>query len=225
MERTQKLIEHFTKKLPKTNSYNSVDTILLEKYKDNLPERLLKIWQIDGFRAYGDSIVWTVNPKEYEEVLEVYLKDTPFAQIDAFHVFMRGAFGDFYAIGEKTGGVITIDTPYNAIVALQNNFKKLRPLKKQNSVIESKFMVKKDKFDYFDIKTNQSLFDQAYEKFGMLKADEVYAFKRRLCDGGVPTIDNIQVENIFEYILDIRERCGTPKVPFAGVDIDVDKLV
>jgi hypothetical protein len=225
MERTKKLIAFFTKKLPRTDRYTEVSDMAIEQYEGILPERLLKIWQIEGFRGYGDGIVWTVDPNAYEEILKEYLRGTPFETLDNFSVFMRGAFGDLYAIGQKTGGVISINTPYNGIVALKNNFKKPLPLDKQNSVIESNFMAEKEDFDYYDIKTNQSLFDQAYEKFGMLKSDEVYAFKKRLCAGGVPTIENIEIENIFDYVSDIKEQCGVPKVPFDHVDIDIDKLV
>ena len=218
-------LEVFIEDMGRTEIFQEVSEETIKEFKNKVPDKLLEYWEIEGFRAYGNGIVWITNPKMYTETITFYLRGTPFETLDRFYAFYINAFGDIRAIGEKTSCAITLNIADNSIITTAN-FKPLEDMRKRNKIIQSEFVViEKEDNDYFDIKTNQSLFDQAYKKFGMLKADEVYAFKRRLCDGGVPTIDNIQVENIFEYILDIRERCGTPKVPFAGVDIDVDKLV
>lgn len=223
-DRAKEALEMFIEELGRTDNFREVSQYNIDKYRDKIPDTLLEYWKLEGFRAYENGMVWITNPEEYDKLVQAYLENTPFEPIDTFHAVFRGAFGDIRAVGESTGGLITISVPYNNIIALKKNFKKKQNMDDKNRVLQSTFvMVRKDKYDYYDIKTNQSLFDQAYEKFGMLEADEVYAFKKPLCDGGVPTIDNIEVQNIFEYIINIRA-LGTPKVPFSGIRVDTENM-
>ncbi len=211
----------FADDVGRTDEFQTVSKETIEFFKNKVPDKLLEYWQAEGFRAYGDGIVWITNPKKYIEIIDFYLKGTPFESVDKFYAFYRNAFGDIRAIGGKTNCSITLNIPDNSIVSTAK-FKPLEEMEKRNKIIQNEFVViEKEDNDYFDIKTNQSLFDQAYKKFGMLKADEVYAFKRPLCDGGVPTLDNIVVENIFDYIKRVRQQCGTPKVPFSNFSMDM----
>jgi hypothetical protein len=216
-------LEVFIEDIGRTEVFQEVSQETIKAFKNKVPDKLLEYWRMEGFRAYGNGIVWITDPERYTEIITFYLKGTSFETLDRFYAFYINAFGDIRAIGEKTNYVITINVPDNSIIATSKS-KPLEDMEKRNKIIQSEFVViEKEDNDYYDIKTNQSLFDQAYDKFGMLKADEVYAFKKPLCDDGVPTIDNIEVQNIFEYITNIRA-LGTPKVPFSGVQVDTENM-
>jgi len=54
-----------------------VDQATLTRYKGILPDRLLGYWKEFGFCGYGEGRFWLVNPTDYEEQVELWLKDTP----------------------------------------------------------------------------------------------------------------------------------------------------
>jgi hypothetical protein len=75
----------------------------IEKWRGKLPDQLLTNWQEEGWCGYANGLFWTVDPDDYEDIVDEWLEDIPLEQLDAFHVIARTAFGDLYLWGEKTG--------------------------------------------------------------------------------------------------------------------------
>jgi len=82
----------------------------LNRYRDKLPEQMLAYWQEHGWCGYAEGLFWTVNPEDYEELVDMLLEGTELAEQDRFHVLAKGAFGRLYLWGEATAGSLTIDT-------------------------------------------------------------------------------------------------------------------
>jgi hypothetical protein len=209
----------FIEEMERTEVFEEVKKETLEKYKGKVANKLLEYWEIEGFRAYANGMIWITNPEEYTEIINEYLKDTPFEKIDTFHVFAKDAFATLYLVAEVIGETITINIAFNSIITLESKFKQISENK--DSVIES-FFIGTDKEDTdMEDTYEEPLFDRALEKLGMLKKDEVYAFKGLLNTGADQTIENLIKMNIFDYIKETR-KLGVPSVPFAGVKIDYE---
>lgn len=223
-KKLDRYLDFFIKKVGRTNVHQDTPSGIIEKYRGKIADKLLEYWEIEGFRAYGESIVWTVNPDDYREVVDLYLKDTPFEFLDIYHVFTKTAFGTLKAVGEKTGQTITIEIAFNAIVAIEKEIKTITD--DRDLVIQSYFaMGRKSRYDMEDIEKSP-LFDRALAKLGPLSVDEVYAFDPLLPkakEENALTLEHLCKRNIFEYIKEIRQ-CGIPSVPFAGVEVDYGNI-
>lgn len=222
-KRFNEILNYFKNNFPRTEVFSPASEELIEKYRGKVADALLRVWEQEGFRAYGDGAVWLTNPDEYREVLKHYLKNTPFEQLDKFHVFKRDAFGALDAVGELTGHTITINTYTNAIIALEKEMKTISDDK--DLTIMGNIDTFKDEVDCEDY-LEEPLFDRALAKFGMLKADEVYAFSPLLIQATQEedlSLEHIVVKNIFDYIKEVRA-VAIPSVPFAGVHVDTDDV-
>ena len=96
----------------------------------------------------------------------------------------------------------------------------------RDAEIDSNILVsEKESFDCEDY-LEEPLFDRAFKKLGMLSVDEVYAFDPLLIQATKKedlSLEHVVKRNIFEYIKEIRQ-CGTPSVPFAGVEVDYGNI-
>lgn len=43
---------------------------VIEKYKDQIPEELLRIWQEDGLGTFLDGYLKVINPDDYLELIQ-----------------------------------------------------------------------------------------------------------------------------------------------------------
>lgn len=86
----------FKEKYHEAVNYAAVPDELLHNYSGRVPDKILRLWEEDGFAGYMDGFLWTVNPSEYEEIVKVW------SEFDDTHVegipIMRTAFGDLILI-------------------------------------------------------------------------------------------------------------------------------
>ena len=80
----------------------------IQRYTGILPNQLLHYWKIEGWSAYANGLFWTVNPEDYDDLVEQWLEDTRYPKIDKYHCIARSAFGDMYVWGEKNSQSFTI---------------------------------------------------------------------------------------------------------------------
>lgn len=164
---------------------------------------------------------WTVDPDEYEDLIDEWLEDTKLEQLDAFHVIARSAFGDLYACGKKTGRSVTIACPLNKISALP---KGLKPKSKEDldlSIYSFFGSSDKSRFNLKD-ESGKLLFDRAVERLGKLASDEMYGFEPALVLGGRMRRENL-VKVKTDAHLTILRQLATPILPLT--DLDIDKLL
>jgi hypothetical protein len=190
----------------------------IEKWRGKLPDKLLSYWKEEGWCAYADGLFWTVDPDEYEDLIDEWLEDTKLEQLDSFHVIARSAFGDLYACGEKTGRSVTVACSLNKISALP---KGLKPKSKEDLDLSiCSFFSSSDK-SRFNLKDEggRPLFDRAVERLGKLAQDEMYGFEPALVLGGP-----IRLENLFKVRIDVHltilRQLAAPTLPLANLDID-----
>ncbi|QCY09672.1 GAD-like domain-containing protein [Pseudomonas sp. MPC6] len=163
----------------------------IERYRGKLPNQLLEYWAEHGWCGYGDGIFWIVNPQEYEGVVTSWLEGTEFKAFDTYHLIARGAFGDLYLWGEKTGFSLKITSVLSRVVIKSfdiTNEEMDREL--QNFVLSRNV----DSNDYGD------LFKPAKKKLGTLRHDEMYGFVPALMFGGPDTLAHLEKVKAVEHL-------------------------
>jgi hypothetical protein len=152
----------------------------LKAYRKLLPESLIAEWEEAGWCAYGEGLVWIVNPDELKAAVKEWLgasnKALPFA---------RSAFGHLFLWDEK--GAHMLDPHYGTIAKLIDDI----PL-----VLNYTFCSKQ----YLDKVLDQKLFRKSLKKLGALDFDECYGFEPAIALGGPGTLDTIRKVKLREHL-------------------------
>ena len=162
----------------------------IEKFRGKLPDKLLEYWQVYGWCGYAKGLLWTVDPDEWEHVLDAWIGDTPFMERDAYYVIARSAFGELILWGTNTGQSLKIVTPYGwAFPDFEPEvFRKRGP----DRSIQLFFSASsRESYDFDDL-NDKPLFERALAKLGPLDHDTMYGFVPALALGGQETVDNLQ---------------------------------
>lgn len=209
----------FIEDMGEPTTFQPVPEEAFRRYRGILPDVLLEYWQDIGWSGFADGRFWVTNPEEYDHLAEMWLQDTPFEQLDRYHVIARTAFGELYLWGERTHQKFTLCCPLHGIIALEQEVKSVDPNK--NAAIKAFFlMASKKKFD-IEAEDDQMLFEQALKKLGPLKPDEVYGFEPAIVAGGRIRLSHLARLNM-DIHLTILRQMAAPSVPFAGVDVKID---
>lgn len=182
--------EYFLEKMGPAFDQQLVPPSSIERYRGKLPEQLLKYWEEYGWCGYADGLFWTVNPQDYEPVLEAWIGETSFMEQDAYHIIARGAFGHLYFWGEKTGHTLTISSLGSFAM----------PRAPSTASLDRKAqwffgMMKRARNDFGDY------FAPALKKFGRLKADEMYGFVPAIALGGPSEFEHLEKLKIVEHLV------------------------
>ncbi len=217
----QETLEIMDEEVGQITYSQAVPETSFEKYQGILPDALLTIWKKAGWASWGNGIFWTVNPADYNDLVELWLEGTPFPEIDHYHIIARSAFGKLYAWGQNNNQYFTISCPVNAIIAQD---KKIRTLASDSNLSLGVFFSGSDKeeFDMED-ENGESLFDQALKKLGPLAADEVYGFEPPLFAGGAAAlrVDHLAKLKLDQHLTILRQLGGVPQIPFSNVQVDI----
>jgi hypothetical protein len=176
-----------------------VDHRTLCNFKGKLPNRLLAYWESYGFCAFGNGLLWLVNPEDYEPALKEWLEDTPAAHEDVFYVIARSGFGSLFLWGEKTGYRYEIDCPRGWIVQQDGNSAAIAEGRADLALARFFAIRRRDHVDINDSR-GEGLFDRLVKKHGALSRDEVFAFEPSLMIGGSRTIENGAKRNVYVHL-------------------------
>lgn len=209
--------EVFIEEFGEASQRTEVPTATLERWQGKLPDQLIKYWKEEGWCAYASGLIWTVNPDDYEDLVDEWLHDTFLEQIDAFQVIARSAFGELFLWGQKTGGSVTISCATNSIICLSSNLK--RKLDDPDFYVRTFFSNKSiDRCD-LDDELGQPLFKRALAKLGPLEPDELYGFEPALVLGGKMRLENLAKLKLDVHLTILRQ-LAAPTIPFSNVDIE-----
>lgn len=161
----------------------------IEKFRGKLPDKLLEYWQEYGWCGYGEGLLWTVDPDEWEGVLDDWIGDTPFMEKDAYYVIARSAFGKLVLWGTNTGQSLRVVTPYGWVYpSFDPDFKEDGPDLSVQLFFSS---ASRPTFDMTDTE-DKPLFERALAKLGPLDHDTMYGFSPALALGGEPKLERLQ---------------------------------
>lgn len=182
--------EYFLEKMGPAFDKQHVPPSSIDRFRGKLPDQLLEYWQEHGWCGYADGLFWTVNPQEYEPVLEAWIGDTPFMEQDAYHIIARSAFGALYFWGERTGYALKLSAIGSYVMPHSP------PITSLEKEIQMFFGGRDRKGNDFD-----NLFAPALKKLGRLKHDEMYGFVPALALGGPATLDHLQKVKAVEHLV------------------------
>jgi len=178
----------------------------IQKNLQGLPEELVYAWQKYGICSYGKGLWWHTNPKDFDEVVEEWLIDTPYwePETNRYHVIGRTAYGKLYLWGEKTGQNIEIDPLSGLIFHSESEEKYISEGDAWIPVTSALWGGKKESYDETD-NNDKPLFDRIHKKLGTLKYDEMYtAVPMPMFSGGI-SVDNAQKEDLFIQLSLLRQ--------------------
>jgi len=164
----------------------------IERYRGKLPDQLLSYWKEHGWCGYADGLFWTVDPQEYEPVLDAWIGDTPFMEKDAYHIFARSAFGELYLWGEKTGNSLNIFPPGSYCLPRES-----KAAKKDMNFAMQLFFGALDRED----NDFEGMFAQTLKKLGRLHSSDMYGFVPALALGGEFSLKNLQTVKAVEHLV------------------------
>lgn len=210
--------ELFIEEFGEATNRREVPAESIEAYRGKLPDALLALWQEEGWCAYADGLIWTVNPSDYEDVLDEWLAGTFLAELDDFHVFARSAFGSLYLCGGKTGASVRLLCSIHAIGALTRELKP-KSVGQVNSSLESFFgAAEPEHFDLTD-ESGGRLFKRALKALGPLTHEEIYGFEPAIVAGGNLRLENLRRVAAHPHLMILRE-LSPPAMPFDEPDLD-----
>lgn len=189
----------------------------IEKWRGKLPNQLLAYWQDEGWCGYAEGLFWTVNPDDYEDLVDEWLNDSPLEQIDAFHVIARSAFGNLYLWGQKTGASVTVCCSVHSIICLGSNLK--RKLDDPDFYARTFFSNKSPEDCDLDDEFATPLFKRAVAKLGRLAPDEMYGFEPAVVLGGKMQLENLARVNLDVHLTILRQ-FAAPNIPFSNIDVN-----
>lgn len=170
----------------------------IDRFRGQLPDKLLEYWQKYGWCGYADGLFWTVDPDEWEEELEDWIGDTVFTEHDSYYVIGRTAFGELILWGKRTGQSIKVVTWWGMIYPAfdEKEFQDDGP----NLSIQLFFSTSsRDSFDTKD-EDEKPLFKRALEKLGPIDHDTMYGFVPAIALGGPCTLEHLQIVKAHEHL-------------------------
>lgn len=210
--------ENFIRKFGEATYRVEVPAEAVERWRGRLPEQLLTYWKEEGWSGYAGGLIWTVNPDEYEDLIEAWLADTPLEKLDMFHVIARSAFGNLYACGEKVGPVVTVGCLLHEVYAQRSE---LRPKNAADLDFDTRGFFAYSTRRGCDLISNDktALFEPALKKLGPLAVDEMYALEPALTAGGQVALENLARVKLHPHLTILRQMAPA-RMPYANLDLD-----
>lgn len=184
--------EYFFEKMGPSVHRRHVPPSSIERFRGKLPDQLLEYWEVHGWCGYADGLFWTVDPLEYEPVLNAWIGGTPFMESDAYHIIARSAFGELFFWGERTGESLRIFAPGSYCLPNEAIFK-------ENELelgLRAFFSVRNREENDF-----AGIFNLALGNLGQLMPDEMYGFVPALALGGPADLNHMKKVKAVEHLI------------------------
>ncbi|MFQ6572322.1 GAD-like domain-containing protein [Pseudomonas sp. UM16] len=163
----------------------------IQRYRNKLPEQLIEYWKDYGWCGYADGLFWTVNPQDYEHILNQWLTDAGLIRQDNYYVIARSAFGVVYVWGERSGYCLTV-------TAYMSRFSTRTSIFSEGKLdFGVKAFFASMSAEHNDL---EHLFKPAVDTLGKLKGDEMYGFVPALALGGSIDLQNLQKVKAIEHL-------------------------
>ena len=109
------LFDYFLSKFGEPQDRQPISELVVSTYRRRLPEQLFTYWRGLGACGFANGLWWMTDPNEYQDLLDSWLEDTPFADRQDLSVIARTAFGELNVWAKGRGNVMDIE-PNNASV-------------------------------------------------------------------------------------------------------------
>ena len=189
----------------------------IEKYKDILPKELMYYWETHGFSSFLDGLFWLTDPDEYTQIVQEYLKGTPYENRKDLYVIFRSAFGKLYIWESTKGRIIKIYPLLNMIFFSADADREKLNKEDENFVMNRLLGVQSPRSLEEDDASSKPLFARCLKKFGKVEKDEMYGYKLSHLLGGKESIKNIDRMNLFNHI-SIQKQLKEPTISISDME-------
>jgi len=157
----------------------------LRLYRGSVPDLLIQEWLENGWCAWGDGLLWTVDPAQFADVIEDWVGFDGAPPI----VFLRSAFGHLYFWCE--GAVYSLEVQRGSLARVSDDISRMFTLLCDSEV--------RDRI------LQAPLYARALPLLGRISRDECYAFEPALALGGSGTIDTVRRVRVREHLAILAE--------------------
>jgi hypothetical protein len=156
---------------------------------------------------------WTVNPNDWQPVVDAWLKDTVFASMGTYYALSRDAFGGIRIWNPKVGGGVSITACLHQVSASSFEVDDFIGLE-----ITANHCLYGSDPKGADIENNgKPIYKRAVKTYGKLGWDEMYAFEPSVALGGHLQFDHVARVRWLPHLMMIRDLVP-PKVPYTDVN-------
>jgi hypothetical protein len=180
--------ERFIEERGQVKTFDPPTAELIEKYRERLPEYMIKVWKTFGFGSYANGLFFVTSPEPFESIIDIY-----FGKEHKYTVICHSSFGDLLIWDNEQPSIISLNA---------NTGKGVRMVDDGN--INSFFKYGMNNDGFYEVH-RYDLHLKAVEKFGQLEEDQVFAFVPALALGGAEKLENIKVSQLREYLAIIAE--------------------
>ena len=216
-------IENAIDQFDKPNVVSPISKEILTKYEKIMPPILLDMWQQEGFCQFQNGLYYIVNPDDWQDVVDVWIDNTPYQKLGQFYALARNAFGYLYVYNPDTGTKLTISTILSTI---SGSIRGYFTDKEKEISIEGFFgLTDWDKED-FTLLDNKPIFKKAVKKLGPLGWYEMYAFEPAfaLIGDAALTMDNLVKVDARIHMLLLRDLIDQPKIWSFNIEEDLKRI-
>lgn len=167
--------------------HNKVPNEIIEKYKHVVPEEMVNLWKDYGFGTFMQGYFKTVNPEEFQEVLE----DSSERYKNSIVLFATG-MGDLVIWSD--GYVRLLTYRYGKVKTIMFTF-------------EFFFQNIAD-LEFRDEDLSWQPYPEAVKQYNELEYDECFGYTPLLGLGGAEKVENLKKVKLKEHILIITEFMG-----------------
>jgi hypothetical protein len=96
-----------------------VPDAVIDKYRQILPANVIHYWETEGFCQFHQGMFFSVNPDDWQFVVDAWIEGTPYTQFGRFYALTRSAFGKITLYNEKIGATTTIDAFLSSVYSYQ----------------------------------------------------------------------------------------------------------
>ena len=172
----KELFNDFIRRFPPDSQLIKPTQEVLQYYEGILPKVLLEFWKEYGFGNYGNGLIKVINPLEYKENLYEWLGKQDESKVP----IMMSAFGELFyyrKLTEEDDDVSILDIHYRRINVCAYSFKSFVGFISDEEVCEELL--------------REALFNEAVDKLGKLKSNEIFIFAPALSLGGSEEIEYV----------------------------------
>lgn len=193
----------------------AADAAVIEKYRTIVPERLIRYWQEEGFCQFRHGELFTVNPDDWQDTVDEWLRGTPYERFGRFYAIQRSGFGHIQLFNSHIGATTNINTLMGWITSSSTD-KVSSPWDLDNTVAIAWTPYPK----YFNVYDEQDepLLERVQAKLGPLRWNEMYAFEPALALGGLPKLENVAKLD-WRVHMSLLRQIQEPHVPFTDVNV------
>lgn len=175
----------FNKALSDYQTIGKVEDDIIQKYQDFLPKEWISVWKEYGYGTFFEGFFRVINPDEYLDVL----KESYYRYEECIPIMVT-AFGDLI-VWQNDKTAVILHYPICQLDVLDVDF----------DIFFFKLEDKKYSIEDFEEEGMPfGLYQKAIKKYGLLKFDECFKYKKALKQGGKRTVSNLTKSNAKDYM-------------------------